>query len=143
MLLKLNLGISFLFQLSSFFFFDLLKWLQKELFDIRPLIQNHLTKSFQVCTFSNLKLVRFWQTFQFFILFFDNLFILELNQLSFLFKIRNDLNQVCFKQIDFSFQHLNLFILLKLLNSNNFVPSEFTFEISLVLTVIFVVHFSF
>lgn len=111
-------GVSLCLELSSLFLLDLLHGLEEELLDVRPLIKDHLSQSFQVDAFLHLESAGLGQTLELFVLFLDDLLVLELDQLSLLFKILHDLTQRRFKQIDFGLQHLDLFVLLVLFDGN-------------------------
>ena len=66
----------------------------------------------------------------------DNLFILKLYQFPFFFKILHNLAQVRLEQVDLGLEHLNLLVLLKLLDGNCLVLLQEVSQIAFQLPVL-------
>ena len=69
--------LQFSLQFPSLFFFDLLHRFEEKLFNVRSLIKNHLRNSFQIAALNTLHSYWFVQIFEFFVLFANNLLVLE------------------------------------------------------------------
>ena len=66
----------------------------------------------------------------------DNLLVLEFNQLTFLFKVLDNLPKGGLKQVDFGFEHLDLFVLLKLFHGDLLIRFHFLAKLVLKLLVL-------
>ena len=106
------------------------------MFNITSLIKDHLANSLKVRSFLDLQFVWFCETFQIFILLFNDLLILKLDQLSLFFKILNNLAQTLFQQIDFCIQLFYLLILLILLHSYLLIGLDFLHQLRLQIWII-------
>lgn len=116
LVLLLHLDGSLGFESAPLLFFDLLQSFQEELLDVRSLVEDHLTQGFQVGGLLDLQLVGLCQRTQFFVLFSDYLFVLELYKFTFLFEVLDNLAQVGLQQVNLRLEHFDLLILLKLLD---------------------------
>jgi hypothetical protein len=110
--------------------------LKEELLDVRSLVQNHLGKGFQVNALFHFKLRGFGQRLQLFVLLFDDLLILEFDQLTLLFEVLNNLSKRGLEQVNFSFEHLDLLVLFELLHCDLLVGLHFLTKLVLQLLVL-------
>jgi len=76
------------------------------------------------------------QVFQLFVLLADNLLVLELKELTFLFKVSNDLAKTLLEKIDLSFEKLDFLILFKLPLSMFLHGLAFLLKLSLCLIIV-------
>lgn len=110
-------------EFAALLLLHLLKGLQEELLDIRPLVQNHLAHSLQIKQLCSFKPNRFLQRCQLVVLLFDDLLVLELEEFALSLEVSNDLCETLFEQVDLGFQHFDLLVLFEL-GSRVFVDSH-------------------
>jgi hypothetical protein len=135
-LVLLILSVSLRLKLSSLLLLNLLQSFQKELLNIRSLVQDHLCQSFQVDALFHLESAGLSQRLQLLILLFNDLLVLKLYQLSFFFEVLHYLRKRGLKQINLGLEHLDLFVLLILLNSNLLVTLLLLGQLSIKLLVL-------
>ena len=87
--------------LLPYFFFDLLKSLQKELFNFAALIQNYLRNGAHISKFRVLNPQVFSRINDFVPLLLDDSFVLISHQLFFFFEVAHDLLETAFENLDF------------------------------------------
>lgn len=97
--------------LLSDFFLDLLESFQKELLDLRSLIEHDLSKGSDVLELPRFVLEIFSETGNILSLLLDDLFVLEFEQFLLLFKIVDDLLETLFEDQNLFFEDLDLFLL--------------------------------
>lgn len=98
--------------LLSNFFLDLVKGLKEELFDLRSLIQHHLSKGSHILQLFVLALQGLLELGDVFPLLLDDLFVLEFEELLLLFEIVDDLLEGLLQDEDLFFQDLDFLLLL-------------------------------
>ena len=91
--------------------FNLFESFQEELFHIASLIQNDLRQGFDSSMLLHFTSHHLSQVKYVFLLFSDDLFMLEPHKLLFLLKVFHDLSQRLLKQLDLWLQYLYLFLL--------------------------------
>ena len=103
-----------LFKLDALFFLHLLNTFEEKVLDVRSLVKHHLADSSQIFELLVFEPCRLDQVPQLGFLIPNNLFVLELEQFTFLFEIADDLCERFLKQLNFGFQKFDLLLFLKL-----------------------------
>ena len=104
----------FSLELPALLLFDLFHRLEEELLDVASLVEDHLADLLQVAALLVLLPDALVQVSQLFVLLTHDLLVLELEQLSFLLKVGDNLTQTLLKQVDLRFEQLDLLGFFKL-----------------------------
>ena len=104
----------FSLKLSALLLFDLLHRLEEELLDVASLVEDHLADLLQVAALLVLLPDALVQVSQLFMLLTHDLLVLELEQLSLLLKVGDNLTETLLKQVNLRLEQLDLLGFFKL-----------------------------